>query len=91
LKSAIHIGIKPREYNEMTPYELNLCILDFNEKQKQENEDKVALVRLGEALHRTKTLPTLKQLLKPEKKQMTDDEMLAVVKRLNAVFGGEVK
>jgi hypothetical protein len=91
LKSAIHIGLKPWEYNEMTPYELNLYIFDFNEKQKQENEDKVALVRLGEELHRTKLLPTLKQLLKPEKKQMTNEEMLKAVKQLNAAYGGEVK
>jgi hypothetical protein len=93
LKSAIHVGISLSEYNEMTPYELSLYIYDFNEKRKQETEDKIALVRLGEALHRTTRLPTVKQLLEQSKpkKKMTSEEMLKVVKQLNAAFGGEVK
>jgi hypothetical protein len=87
------MGIRPAEYNDMTPYELNLCISDFNEKRKQEYEEKVALVWLGESLHRRKKLPTLSQLLeqKEPKKQMTADEMYEKVKMLNAAFGGEVK
>jgi hypothetical protein len=75
----------------MTPYELSLHIQDYNEKRIQEDKDKIALVHLGEYLHRTKKLPTLKQLLGQDKKKvMTDEEMLEQVKQLNAIFGGVV-
>jgi hypothetical protein len=87
------VGISISEYNEMTPYELNLFIYHYNEKQQQEIEDKIALVRLGEELHRRKKLPTLKQLLEPKqaKKIMTDEEMYQKVKMLNKAFSGEVR
>lgn len=91
LKSAIHIGISISEYNEMTPHELNLHILAYAEKQRQDMEEKVALARLGEYLHRVKKLPSVDELLKQPKRQMTDEEMYEQVKKLNALFGGEVK
>jgi hypothetical protein len=84
------VGISRADYEEMTPYELSLHIQVFNEKRIQEDKDKIALVHLGEYLHRTKKLPTLKQLLNlSEKKEaMSDDEMFEQVKKLNAMFGG---
>lgn len=76
----------------MTPYELNLYILDFNEKRKQENDDKLTLVWLGEYWHRIKTLPPLKEVLgyKEKPKQMTNEDMLNEVKKLNVAFGGKI-
>ncbi|WP_066316973.1 hypothetical protein [Bacillus sp. FJAT-29814] len=93
MKSAIHIGLSLSDYNEMTPYELNLKILDYNEKRKREDEDKLTLVWLGEYWHRIKKLPPLKEVLghKGKPKQMTNEEMLNEVKRLNAALGGEVR
>jgi hypothetical protein len=88
------VGISKSEYDEMTPHELNLHIQDFNEKQKIENEEKLTLTWLGAYwTYRAKKMPSLKSLLGKEipKKHMTDEEMLAQVKRLNASFGGEVK
>jgi hypothetical protein len=74
----------------MTPHELNLHIHDFNEKQKRENDDKLTLVWLSEYWHRIKKLPPLKEVLnsKQPSKQMTNEEMLNEVKKLNVAFGG---
>jgi hypothetical protein len=89
------MGISLSEYDEMTPYELSVFARVFNEKQKHEQEEKLTLVWLGENLHRAKKLPTLDKLLgkgsTPVKKHMTDDEMLEMVKKLNAQFGGSVE
>lgn len=88
------MGISIAQYDEMTPYELRLHAQVFNDKQLQENEEKLTLVWLGEYWHRVKKLPTLNEALgkKDEpKKQMTDDEMLETVKKLNAKFGGSVE
>jgi hypothetical protein len=85
------MGISIADYNEMTPYELNLYILDFNEKRKREDEEKLTLVWLGEYWHRIKKLPPLKDIIGSKtqhKKQMTQEEMLNEVKKLNAAFGG---
>lgn len=85
------MGISISEYNEMTPYELNLQILGFNEKRKRKDEDKLAMVWLAEYWHRAKRLPSLKEVLGQKtqpKKQMTNDEILNEVKKLNAAFGG---
>lgn len=94
LSSAIHMGISISEYDEMTPCELKLYARVFNEKQKYEQEEKLTLVWLGEYWHRVKKLPTLNEALgkkEEPKKKMTDDEMLEMVKKLNAQFGGSVK
>jgi hypothetical protein len=88
------MGISVSQYDEMTPYELRLFAKVFNEKQQRDNEEKMTLVWLGEYWHRIKKLPTLNEALgkKDEpKKQMTDDEMLKMVKKLNAKFGGSVE
>ncbi|MEH7503291.1 hypothetical protein V7152_14980 [Neobacillus drentensis] len=79
----------------MTPYELSIIIEITNEKRQMENDNNIALVWMGENLHRYKKLPSLDKLLngenEPIKKQMTDDEMLEQVKKLNALFGGTVE
>jgi hypothetical protein len=79
----------------MTPYELSIIIEVINEKRQMENDEKVTLVWLGENLHRSKKLMSLDKLLgkdtKPVKKHMTDNEMLEMVKKLNAQFGGSVE
>ncbi|SDM17347.1 hypothetical protein [Bacillus sp. OK048] len=74
----------------MTPYELGLFIEHHNEKIKFEVEEKITLVYLGAAWQRAKTMPSLDSILnkKPQRKQMTNEEMLEKVKHLNAAFGG---
>jgi hypothetical protein len=77
----------------MTPYELSLCIEAYLERQEAEMKDRLTLVWLGEYYHRTKRLPKLQDELKKitgeaSKPVMTDDQMLEMVKSLNAQFGG---
>jgi hypothetical protein len=74
----------------MTPHELYLYAQVFNEKHKQEIEDRIALTYLGAAWQRSEKLPSLESILnkQEEKKKMTNEEMLEEVKKLNAAFGG---
>ena len=76
----------------MTPYELALSTEAHFERQEAEMKDRLTLVWLGEYYHRTKRLPKLQDELKKitgeSKKSMSDDQMLEMVKNLNAQFGG---
>lgn len=76
----------------MTPYELNLYAEAYSEKEEASAKEKVILVWLGEHYHRVKKLPSLKKALQEffgkENQFMTDEEMLAMAKSLNAQFGG---
>lgn len=94
LKTAILIGLSIEQFDNMTPYELMLHIEAYSEVKEAELKDRLTLVWLGEYYHRTKRLPNLRDELKKlsgeSRTAMTDDEMLATVKRLNAQFGGTV-
>jgi hypothetical protein len=85
------MGISINDFNEMTPREFTLHIKVYNEKQKQNEKDKISVAYLSAAWQRAKKLPNLKRLLEMEqpKKKMTNEEMLLKVKQLNAAFGGE--
>jgi hypothetical protein len=87
------MGLSIQEYNEMTPYELNLHAEIFEEKQKFDQEERLTLVWMGEHFHRVEKLPALKEVLgkKEEKKEMSSEEMLANVMQLNSAMGGTVK
>ncbi|KQL54509.1 hypothetical protein AN964_14050 [Heyndrickxia shackletonii] len=77
----------------MTPYELSLFIHDYNEKKKQETEDKLTFTWLGAYWQRVNKFPSLKEVLtstKP-KKPMNDEQMFERIKQLNIMFGGSVK
>lgn len=79
----------------MTPRELYLLASIKRERVEAQFEEKITLVWMGEYYHRQEKLKPLKECLedlKPKKKQeMTDNEMLRMVKRLNAKFGGNVE
>jgi hypothetical protein len=75
----------------MTPYELMIHLEAFSEKEETRTEEAITLVWLGEYYHRLKRLPPIKDELKKllhSDQVMTDDEMLEMVKTLNAQFGG---
>jgi hypothetical protein len=93
LKSAIRIGLSIEQYNEMTPYELNLHADIYQEKQKFEEEERLTLVWMGEYFQRIEKLPTLNEILgkKEETEEMTADEMLHNIMQLNSALGGTVK
>jgi hypothetical protein len=94
LRTAIHIGIGLTEYDEMTPYELTIHTEIFTEKEKQNYEDRVTIAYIGEWFHRQDKLEIsiLNKMLGKEEqtKEMSDDEMLETVNKLNALFGGSV-
>ncbi|GBF73209.1 hypothetical protein PA598K_01494 [Paenibacillus sp. 598K] len=76
----------------MTPHELNLQIMAFNERQRAEMDERMTLFYLNAGWSRsTKPMPSLKKLLSKQpnkKRQQSPEEMLAIVKNLNAAFGG---
>jgi predicted RNase H-like nuclease (RuvC/YqgF family) len=90
---------------EITPFELSLCVEGYvkrKEREAEEYQEKLKNLRTLMTIQAyqisrwvwAKNLD-IKKILneiddKP-KKNMTDEEMLAQVKALNALFGGEVK
>jgi hypothetical protein len=91
-KAAIHVGISNQEYDEMTPYQLNLYIEDYNARKKVDTEEKLALAWLSAYWQRAKRMPSFSKVLKDlheePKHEMTPEEILAQVKSLNAALGG---
>jgi hypothetical protein len=79
------------EYDDMTPHELSIYADIYAEKAEQEREDKITLVWLGAYFQRVEKLPSLKEVLGKNDEEMTDEEMLEQVKKLNALFGGNVE
>lgn len=74
----------------MTPHELNLHIHAYNERAKAEDREGISLAYLTAYWGRVKKMPDLKKLLQDDKhkKAQTPEQMLQVVKNLNAAFGG---
>jgi hypothetical protein len=100
MKLAAMIGIAISEFWEMTPAELNIYAEVYAEKQKNDFKEKMSLEYynalwtiqwLGKKSQHPKPLQEiLNSIDKPKKKAMTDKQMLAQVKALNAMFGGEI-
>lgn len=77
----------------MTPRELNLHIQEYNLRMQRESEERLALAYMTAYWHRVRRMPGLKEILtkiKPQK-PLTDEELLAQIKALNAALGGETK
>lgn len=74
----------------MTPRVYFAYLQAYNEKMKQEQDEKLILTYLGAYWQRVKTMPDLKKLLGQEQptKEQSAADMLAEVKRINAAFGG---
>lgn len=91
------------EFNLMTPKEFFIYVNGFNRRKEIEAEDykfkfeleQKLLIYQAYLISRwvwTKNVDIKKALdSKAESKVMTDEEMLAQVKVLNSLFGGEVK
>ena len=89
MRMATRIGISIKEFWDMTPYELFICMESYSEVEKENSKKLIVQAYYTEAFARMKKLPKLKDLLK-EKKKQSNAEMLEAVKRLNAMMGGEV-
>ena len=98
MELATYIGISITEFWEITPYELSMALKGYNNRIKDELEIKRGLLtiqayQIAGWVWKRPTKTELEKIIGGEKKKktMTDDEMLAQVKALNTLFGGEVK
>lgn len=83
------IGLSIEEYNEITPSELNLHIECHNERDRRRNNFEMTAAYLTAAWSRSKRMPELKKVLQPEpKREQAPEDMLNIVKKLNAALGG---
>lgn len=83
------MGLSLAEYNEITPHELNLHIEAFNEIRTQEHKEQLSMAYMTAYWGRVKRMPDLKKILNDDKsKQQSAEQMLKVVRSLNAAFGG---
>lgn len=89
------------EFWEMTPYELNLKVRDYQLKQKNRFKEKLTLEYYNamwtiQFLGKKSEQPKLQAILDSideteEKENMTDNEMLKKAMFLNKLFGGTVE
>ncbi|NRF91528.1 hypothetical protein HQN89_10905 [Paenibacillus frigoriresistens] len=95
LRAAAGVGINITEYNEMTPYELSVYIQEYNKYEVFMQKERISAAYMGAYFERVKNWPKLEDVFKKDKqpedkKEQSDADMLAEVKRLNAMFGGTV-
>lgn len=89
------VGIPINEFWEITPYEISLIIKAKNQAKEEETKEKIAVAYMtalwtAQWFSKKKPKPLDEILQIKHKKQMSDEEMLAQVRNLNAIFGGEV-
>ena len=89
------LGLKPDEFWLLTPAEFFIMFDGWQENQKEKFSELISLAWYTAAFSRQEKLPPLKGLLQQlentqQHQKQTDEEMLAMVKVLNAAFGGEV-
>lgn len=99
MRLAAEIELPFSEFWDMTPYELNLKARAYFDRQEREYKDKITLEYynamwtiqwLGKKSQQPKPLEKILDGLFKQKKIMTDDEMLAQAKMLNAMLGGSI-
>lgn len=95
MRAAINAGLSIAEYEEMTPYQLNVYLEEYARKQREEAKERLILAYLTAAWVRVKRMPNLKKLLNqidsPQPLEpMTPEQMLKRIKILNAILGGTV-
>lgn len=92
METAAFMGISLSELNRMTPREYFIYEKGYFDRQELEQKSSIHQAYLISRWVWAKKVDIEKILdFKEEKKEMTTDQMLAQVKVLNALFGGEVK
>jgi len=87
------MGLRPDEFWKLTYAEFIAMLDGFTRRRTQTNNDLLYVSWHVAAFNRQKTLPSLKSILvenPTEHHQQTDEEMLAMIKIINAAFGGKV-
>lgn len=77
----------------MTPHELNLRIQVYNEEKLEKGEEELVIAYLTAYWNRVKQMPNLRNILSTIRplEEMSDEQLLAQIKAMNAAMGGEVK
>ncbi|MFD1953739.1 hypothetical protein ACFSL6_17675 [Paenibacillus thailandensis] len=77
----------------MTPHELNMQIEEWSSRLQAEHRERITIAYLTAYWHRIRKMPTLKKVLEDiqlkKKRPQTPEEMLAMVRVLNAALGGK--
>lgn len=88
-----YLELTPSEFWELTPAEFYAMAEGYSKRNLKRKNELTELAWSTAYLSRVKEMPELENILikdlKPVKEQ-TDEDMLTVVKSLNAAFGGEV-
>lgn len=92
---SIRVGIRPHEYDRMTPSELNIHIEEFYKSREEDTKERAFLVYMGAKLPLYKKFPeTFEKAFgfdaEAKKKEQTPEDMFAEAVRLNAALGGTV-
>ncbi len=91
MELATFIEIPISEFWEITPFELSIAAKSYSKRQELKQKEGIFQAYLISRWVWQKKIDIKKILRdKKPKKVMTDEEMLAQVKALNAAFGGEV-
>jgi len=106
MELAATIGISITEFWELTPAEFFILVKGYEKRKEIEAQEYMEKVKIQQILMVKQAFlisrwvwqkkvdidRVLKSIIKEEKtKEMTDEQMLAQVKALNALFGGEVR
>jgi hypothetical protein len=88
------IGMSPSEFWKLSPFEFYWIVKGFQKRQIQKRNEMSAQAWVNAKLVRANKIPELSSILisedKPVKPRvMTDEQMMAMAKVLNAAFGGE--
>lgn len=90
MENAAHAGISINDFWGMTPRELEIYIDAYVENLKLNHERMITYAYMGAYLQRAKRMPRLDKLLEDKnKKARTAEDMLEMIKGLNASFGGD--
>lgn len=92
MELAASVGIPITEFWELTPFELSIAANGYRKRKELESKESIYQAYLISRWVWQKRID-IEKILNGEKKKkiMTEDEMLAQVKALNTIFGGEVK
>ena len=99
MELAAQIGIKPMEFWDITPKELNIYATEYSKRKMEEFKEKLSLeyynaawtIRwLGKKSQQPQPLKKILDNLYKEKKVMSTEQMLIQAKLLNSIFGGDV-
>jgi len=90
---AVRCGIKSADFWDMTPKEIMITGEIYAEDKQSSLERDLSIAYIASRLVMASKPPKLDALIESTrpKKEQTDEEMLNVVKQLNAMFGGKVK